>query len=269
MTLRAFASDHRNAVSVTLILVWALAVWHFRTINSVVHPLLAVISMTSFDLALTWRRSKKLYWPFSSLVTGLLIGLILPLTVSLYIIIVASFASSVSKQFLGSGIRRHIFNPAAFGIIAVNLIFGAGIAWWAVSWSLWPLVILIPFMTRILWRLKRIFLPIGFLAVSFFYSLTVAPPQFAANILFDGTVLLFALVMVPEIITSPASGFFKYWFGAIIAVVSILISRLNIFPDSYLPASLIVNLGTFVYLKWKSLNKTAGSTASGSDGSTG
>lgn len=269
MTLKALGSDNRNAVSVTLILVWALAVWHFRIINSVIYPLLAITSITSFDLALTWLKSKKLYWPFSSLVTGLLIGLILPLTVPYYVIITAAFLSSISKQFLGSGIRRHVFNPAAFGIMAVNLIFGAGVAWWAVSWSLWPLVILIPFMARILWRLKRIFLPIGFLAASFLYLLTIRSPQLAAQTLFDGTVLLFALVMLTEIITSPASGFFKYWFGVIVAFVSVLISPLNIFADAYLPALLMVNLGTFIYLRWKSLNKVATSTASGGNGNTG
>lgn len=254
MTLKAFINDHRNAVSLTLILVWLLAIWNFKSINSILYPLLAVLTVTACDLVITFFRTKKFYWPFSSFVSGLLIGLILPLDAPILVLIAAAAIASVSKQFVGNGIRQHIFNPAAFGIVAVSFIFGTPVAWWAVSWSHWPLIILVPFMIRILWKLKRLFLPIGFLILYFVFLLVSIGESGASGALFDGTALLFALVMLPEIITSPASGYFKYTFGIIVGIFLIIFSQLTKLTDVFLISLLAANLVSRLWLLYGKIN---------------
>ncbi len=247
--------DSRIQVAATLFVIWILAVvWHFRTLNSFLYPLISIGVVTVSDVAITWIRYKKKYFPASSFVTGLLIGLILSPTEPFWVIIVAALIASISKQFIALGPRRHIFNPAAFGIVVTSLIFRAPVAWWAVSWSRIPIIILVGAMAYILWKVKRFYLPIAFLAVYFVVLVYQSGLNEALAILLDGTVALFALVMLPEPITSPVVGEFKILFGVIVAVLSIIFSQslLNrLVNDAFLPALLVGDLIAFLSIKYK------------------
>lgn len=249
MNLKVIFNEFKSQVAFTLLLVWLLAIWHVQTLNSILYPLISVFLMTLLDFGITWARSKKLYWPSASFVTGLLIGLIIDPSQPWWIFALAVLAAFVSKQFIGSGLRQHIFNPAAFGIMAVALAFGTQVAWWGVAWGKLPLLILIPAMIRILWRMKRLWLPVSFLAIYFIYYLTIFDPIVAAVSLLDGTMLLFALVMLSEPITSPSKNYFKFSFGALVAVLAIGLSYLRLASGVFLPALLISNLIGFVTLR--------------------
>lgn len=246
MSLRAIFNEFKSQVAFTLFLVWLLAVWHFWPHWwAVVHPLFAVVLMTVLDVVYTRIRFKKWYWPSASFVTGLLIGLVIDPKEPLWIIGLAVVAAFVSKQFIGAGLRQHIFNPAAFGIIAVALTLGIPVVWWGVAWGKLPLLILIGAMARILWRMKRLWLPVGFGVVYLIYYLILFDPKSAVLALVDGSLLLFALVMLPEPMTSPVVGKSKYIFGPAVALASIGLSYLKIFPEVFLPALLLLNLGAF------------------------
>lgn len=249
MDLKKLLKDSRLQVALILALVWLLAVWSFQTLHSILYPLFAVGLMTALDVVYTKIRFKKWYWPSASFVTGFLIGLILSPTEPIWVIAVAVLAAFISKQFIGLGIRRHIFNPAAFGIMAVSLIFGTGVSWWGVAWSRWPLLVLIPVMLLILWKLKRLFIPLTFLLVYFVYLATQTSSPEAAETLLDGSVMLFALVMLTEPITSPNWGYFKYLFGALVAVLAIVIASLAPISDNFPAALLAGNLIGFLALK--------------------
>lgn len=255
--LKLILKDFRLQVALTLFLVWIISVLHFRSFNTFLYPLIAITTVTLLDLSITFVRDHKIYLPFSSLVTGFLIGLIISPAEKMWIIAVAALFAVISKQFINIGLRRHIFNPATFGIMTVALLSSTPVAWWAVSWSRLPLIILIPLMTWILWRLKRIYLPIGFLIVYFLYLLTKLGLPIAVSSIIDGSVLLFALIMLPEPITSPATGYFKYLFGPIVALISIILSTLKITADVFLSALLLGNLLSFLLLKLKSRKKSA------------
>lgn len=256
MNFKAIFNEFKSQVAFTLLLVWLLAIWRFQTLNSILHPLLAVGLMMAIDLGWTYLRSKKLYWPSASVVTGFLIGLIIAPTEPLWIIAVATMAAFVSKQFIGTGIRQHIFNPAAFGIMAVNIAFAVPVAWWAVAWGQLPIVILIPAMARILWRMRRIWLPITFLLVYITYYLPIFFPTAIPRLILDGTLMLFALVMLTEPTTSPVVGKSKYVFGAAVAVIVIVLSQTGILSEVFLPALLIGNLGAFLIKRLRSKPKT-------------
>lgn len=234
----------------TLFLVWLLAIWHFRTdatiLRIIFYSLLAITVVTISDLGLTFIRFRKFYFPSAAVVSGFLIGLILAPTEPIYVIVIASLIVSLSKQFIAIGIRRHIFNPAAFGIMAVYFIFSTPVSWWGISWGWYPLVILVPLMARILWRLKRLFLPFSFLAVYAAYLFIFSSVESSLRILTDPTVLLFAFVMLPEPITSPSYGYLKYVFGGLVVIISIIISGFLNLSEIFLPALLVANLGSFL-----------------------
>ena len=248
--------DFRLHVAFTLFLVWLLALWRFPTVNAFLYPLLAIIFIVIFDLSTTLIRDHKIYLPSASLVTGLLIGLIIDPSKPWWIIALACLLASFSKQFIKIGSRQHIFNPAAFGIMATSLAFGTPVAWWGVT-SDWSLAILIPLMVRILWRLKRSTLPITFLAVYFIYLTIQIGVSDAAKTLADGSVMLFALVMLPEPMTSPATGNFKYLFGVLVAILAILLASTKFLGETFLPALLIGNLAGFLILRFSKTSAQA------------
>lgn len=278
MTLKQFTDDTRVQVAFTLSLVWILAIWQFRTLNSFIYPLVALISMLSFDILITYLRYSKTYYPFSSLVSGLLIGLIIAPVGNIWVIICAALLASLSKQFIGRGIRQHIFNPAAFGIMSSSILFQVPIAWWGVAWGIWPSVILIPLIARVLIRLKRLMLPVSFLVVMYIYlivnffvlsggnssggSMIADLFNFTKLYFLDGTLILFAFVMLPEPITSVATGKFKYFFGVLVSALAIIIGLINIKVSSvvdevFLTSLLLANLVCFLLLRFrKTSNKS-------------
>ncbi len=276
MNLKRLVNDTRLQVGFTLFLIWLLDVWHFRAdaniLRIIIYPLLSIALIAVLDVAMTWLRYRKVlgpqvesdstrtasfaYLPTAATVSGFLIGLILAPSELIYVILIAAILASLSKQFLAKGPRQHIFNPAAFGIMGVYFLFGTTVSWWGVAWGFYPLVILIPLMVRLLWRLKRLFLPAGFLVIYGGYLLVTTSPQSALMGVIDPTILLFVLVMLPEPMTSPAVGYFKYSFGLIVAAVAILISSFAKISEIFLPALLFANLISFAYLKLKVYPKT-------------
>ena len=247
MSWKVLFNDNRLKVAFTLFLIWVLAVWHFRDISALTYPLVAIAIMTVFDLSITFVRDHKFYLPFSAIVTGFLIGMILDLNQPAWMVAAAAIAASFSKQFARSGVRQHIFNPAAFGIIVVNIALGTSISWWAVAWSGWPLLILAPLMLRILWSMGRISMPATFVGLYYLLSLiTGGSAKVAWETIFDSTLLFFALVMLPEPMTSVARGFWKYSFGILVAVVVLVFSQFTHLAEVFLPALVATNLIAFI-----------------------
>lgn len=249
--------DTRLHVGFTLFLVWGLAIWYHHAdanlVRIISYPLLSIATIGILDLLLTWLRYRKFYLPTAAIVSGFLIGLILAPTEPVYAILTAATLAALSKQFIAAGIRRHIFNPAAFGIMGVSLIFGPTVAWWGVAWGWYPILIFVPLMTRILWKLKRLLLPVGFLLVYLIYLFSASSFDSALRTLVDPTVLFFAMVMLPEPITSPTGGYFKYGFGALVAIAAIIFSDFGKLPEIFLPALLFSNLVTFCLIKIQEL----------------
>lgn len=254
MNFKRFYNDNRIQVGFTLFLVWLLAIWNFRTdpplLRIILYPILAITVVVISDLGLTFIRYKKFYSPTSAVVSGFLIGLILAPSEPIYVIISASLIASLSKQFIATGVRRHIFNPAAFGIMSVYFMFSTTVSWWGISWGWYPLVILVPLMAKILWKPRRILLPFSFLTIYAGYLFIFVSLESGLRILTDPTVLLFALVMLPEPITSPSYGYYKYLFGGIVALISVFLPGFLNLSEIFLPALLVANLGSFLIIRF-------------------
>ncbi len=230
---------HKRVIAVLLAL-WISALIYQFELERVFMPVIAVIATVFFDLIVSYIRKKQWVWTLSSIVTGLLIGLI---TDGITMAIAACFIASFSKQFIGAGDHRHIFNPAALGILTSSLIFQRPVAWWAASWGVIPAAIIAVGMISVLDRLHRFWMSGIFLLIYVFITRSLP-------LIIDGTVFLFAFVMLPEPVTSYSGKFWRYGWGALVGgfvAIQTLVPIVN--ADPLLTALLAANLVGYTLLK--------------------
>lgn len=178
----------------------------------------------------------------SSFVTGLLIGLIFDESAGLIPLLSACLVAVIGKQLIAFGDHRHIFNPAALGILASSLIFDRPVAWWGAAWGLIPAAIIFIGMSYGLHRIRRFWMPVVFLVI---YAVA-----FPSTI--DGTVFLFAFVMLPEPITSVGGKLWQYGWGALVGILMLLLALVvKVTIDPLLSALLLADLvgGTKRFLR--------------------
>ncbi|MBI3385763.1 hypothetical protein HY031_01615 [Candidatus Gottesmanbacteria bacterium] len=243
MNAKMVWADSRGKVIVLLVFLWVAALVHeFRVVlvTGVVFSVGASIGLDVF-LSRFWGKTARV--SLSSVVTGLLIGLVFDPFAGFVGILAACAVASLGKAYLGRGDHQHIFNPAALGIIASSLLFGRSVAWWAVSWGMLPVVILAAGMLPILWRLHRQWMPITFLVLYYFLTRSI-------SLTLDGTVFLFAFVMLPEPRTAPMQGVWAWGWGALVGLLVFIQSLLGIaVGDPLLFALLASNLYGFFFVR--------------------
>lgn len=241
LNFRVLLRDFRLKVAAVLILVWIFSLilnfsWQF-----LFFPLEGIFFVSLFDFIFVVLKKEKIRFPSASLVTGLILGLILfPFEHTLSLPL-AALAASFSKQFIHIQ-KRHIFNPASFGAVLTLLSLGVSVSWWSPSSTLWTIAPVFIGMGFILFKLKRLLLPFGFLLTYGLYLYLRVGGEATTSTLFDPTTVFFSFVMVPELATSPASGSWKYIFGPLVAIFVIFLSALRLLPEVFLPALLFANL---------------------------
>ena len=204
-----------------------------------------------FDLAFTWLRKRQLFIPLAAIVTGLIISLTVSPQAAWYQIAAICALAMSSKNFIK--VRgRHVFNPAATGLFLGGLIFNLPVSWWGTSapvFLLW-----LPALISAL-RMRRLPSILSFLAV---YSLGLSriagsAPMSLLTVLTDPTIVFFALVMLPEPMTSPSAPRRQAVYGGLVAIVSLLLTTLriaNFLPDILLPSLLLGNLSAGSFLRY-------------------
>ena len=236
--------DPRTQVASVLALVMFAALSATPTLISVAtHLLVIIFVVVALDLLITLAVRNKLFVPRSALVTGLLITLILDPTTPLWLSGLTSAVAILSKHTLKIN-ARHIFNPAAFGLIASSLLFQAPVSWWGVSGNPWSLFLLAVGMAVILTRVRLKAIPLGFLAIYGVYLIVKFSAVLAVTRLIDPTIFLFALVMIPEPKTSPMIYPWRSWHGIVVAIG--LIGLLELFKTALDPLLLALLLGNLV-----------------------
>lgn len=238
---RLFLHDPRARIFYILLIIWTVAIFQNPNWQIILFPLFSTILFSILDLTFHYYKSKKWYYPFSSLVSGLLIGLIIHPSGGILSIILACLFGFISKQFIKYK-NHHIFNPAAFGIVISSLILNLSISWWSVAPG--KIFILLSILSGlVIWNLKRIYFPILFLAGYFLFLALFQGVKPALSLTIDGTVIFFAFIMLTEPMTSSISGFWKWAFGLIVLAGIILCYLLKIsFTDPLLLSLLMTNL---------------------------
>ncbi len=221
---------------------------------------LSVLFTVGSDLLFVYLRKYTLFVPYAAMVTGLILGLTINPLLPWYGILLISIIASASKHFVQVS-NRHIFNPAAIGLVVGNILLHDTVSWWGVSFQVLKLaplnvvaflVLLLPFFVSGV-RMKRIGSIGAFLLVYFvllFLQNNVSPPA----IITDPTVLFFAITILPEPMTSPIILRRQILYGAFVASAAIVYFYLpfsrsllatNLLPDGLLPFLLLGNLVFF------------------------
>ena len=196
------------------------------------------------DFVIIALRDGKRTFPLSALVSWLIISSIMAPTQWFYI---APLAAILSKCFIRySG--RHIFNPAAFGLLAANVIFKVPLTWWLVT----NVIVIIIFGLFFAYKIKKISLVASVicstLIFSVLYSLMKHQPLFANTGILN---FFFVFFMSLEPKTSPVSLRSKVLYGALIALFGFI--SLAFIPEyDFMVMSLIIaNIGGVILRKVK------------------
>lgn len=181
---------------------------------------------------------RPLFFPSAAIVSGLIIGLISP-PIYEYVLL-ASIAAIAIKNVVRIS-NRHMFNPAASGLLISSMVFNQPVSWTAAPIYLFILPALVSIV-----RIRKYYLILSFLFL-YMLLLTFLNPQNIQNIIFDPTVLFFSLVMLPEPMTSPHNLIRQLLFGGTAALATIGISLIGISIDPLLAALLIANAVFFKF----------------------
>ena len=209
-----------------LVLLLAVNALAFGNLALFVRGLVMVAVYAFVDVSWTFLRDRRLYVPNSSFISGLIIALVLAPQASLWLVCAVLFTAVFSKQVLHFGFHRHVFNPAALSLVLASFVFRPAVSWWGVSGGglvLWLVACaalmfvtgqkrwheVVPFFVSYLLVSLAFFAGSG---ASFSGLLSILK-----NLVWDGTVLFFASVMLIEPMTSQ---FPKFWHRVVYAIVS-------------------------------------------------
>ncbi len=198
--IRRFLVDPRRRVALSLTLVWLIAAWHYGFGQFLWWP--AVCAVVAEATEVLWHAlfQRRFIFNYSALVTGLLIGLLV--YPGAYVLAVALPVAAIILKRLLYPKERPMFNPAALAIVLAALLLNVPTSWWGVAWSPWLGLALALSVLDVLWKLKLWMVPFTFLVGYAAYLSQSGGLAGAWPLLFDGTVLTFAFVMLPE----PRSG---------------------------------------------------------------
>jgi len=223
---------------------------------------LSVLFTTGSDLLFAYLRKHTLFVPYAAMVTGLILSLTINPHHPWYGILLISVIASGAKHFLRFS-NRHIFNPAAIGLVVGSILFHDTVSWWGVSFQILELaplnivaflILLLPLLVSGI-RMKRYGSTSAFLliySVLRFIQNNVSPLMTIT----DPTVLFFAITMLPEPMTSPIHLGKQILYGAFVAAAAIVYFYLpfsrsllatNLLPDGLLPFLLIGNIIFFKF----------------------
>lgn len=140
---------------------------------------------------------------------------------------------AMSSKYLIAYRKRHIFNPAAFGIIVTSLLLGERAAWWVGDPRLVPLVIVGGLIVT--QGIRRFHLVLAFLipylALELAVSLALRPDLGAGLtrlwlLLSASPLFFFTFVMLTEPITGPQGDRLRVYYGVAIAILVVALERL-------------------------------------------
>ena len=191
----------------------------------------------------------------SVLITSLILALIIPLSFPAnlkFLIEVSIFA--MSAKYLPTIDKRHIFNPAAAGVVAVALLTNNSATWWVGTPMLLPFVVVGGLL--LIRKIRRETLAFNFLLAYFFLiaagsvlrvgTIQAIITTWQLSILHSG-VFFFTFVMLTEPMTSPATKKLQGYFGYFVALLYAT-PQLRLISIGFTPETALVIGNVFSYL---------------------
>lgn len=218
----------------------------------------SVISCLFFDLVISYIRSRKLFIPHAAMVTGMIITLLVDPTLAWHKIALIGLFAMLAKNFVRIN-NKHLFNPAASGLLIGGLILNSRVAWWGSSFqysgnfdvrTILLYIILFSPLYISAFRMRR-YLSILSFTIAYLILITVVPGNFSfnaiINTLINPTLIFFSTIMLPEPMTSPSRKNKQILFGVAVALLGFIFSsnffQASIFiPDVFLASLLVSDL---------------------------
>jgi len=171
---------------------------------------ISVMSAALIDSAAAYLKKKEFVLTESSIVTGLIVSYVMAGSQAWWIIALASILAISSKHIIRFK-ARHVFNPAAFGVLAMVFLLGSYTEWKGAY--LW--YIIVPFGVYFSFKIKKLELVISYFIASFIL--------FGCQAVIDRVNLweilgylnyFFIFIMLIEPMTTPMTKFGKIIFGS-------------------------------------------------------
>lgn len=248
----------------SLLLIYLTAFVNFPNFNTLYLLFFCVGFCVFFDLLFTYFRRRVLFIPYAAIATGLIMSLIINQSAGILQIAVSATVAIGIKNFVRiSG--RHIFNPVATGLFLSGLFFGDYIGWWGVSFQnirdfhpvnlIFFLILSSPFLVSGL-RLKKYYAILTYLCVNTIFTHFSTPSLHSfISALLNPSILFFAIVMLPEPMTSPVRIRNQVIYGAVVASIPFIFaitSLSEIFAKSSIafdPLLFALLLGNLIFFK--------------------
>ena len=229
----------------------------------------AVAGSVAMELVLVWLGSGRLRFPSSALLTGLIIGMVLGPHEPWYAAAIAGVLAADAKHLLRVG-RGHVFNPAAFGLMAVFVFFGTGQSWWGALAELHPLFIIPLLVAGYVVASRANKLPAALVFLGVYYALFTVT-SFSGNTAlmaelyrppFVQAALYFGFFMVTDPPTSPVGFRGQIWFGALVAVAAYVVF-MGTEAVYFLPVAILIGNAVYAVQRYAIAGHTRRSHPSG------
>jgi ferredoxin-NADP reductase/Na+-translocating ferredoxin:NAD+ oxidoreductase RnfD subunit len=201
----------------------------------------------------------------SDYISAFILALIITPGAPLLFLILAAVFSQASKYILN--IRgKHIFNPAAIGVVATILVIGQGASWWIGNIYILPVIVIGGLLVAR--KIQRFDLILSFLVVylatTIYYNRSGEVGLIIKSAFLDSALLYFTFVMLTEPMTSPTTRKMRIVYGAIIGFLfgfTFTIGKLYSSPELALVLgnifAFLVSTKARYKLKFKSKEKIA------------
>lgn len=224
MKINPLKLNVKEQLILVLVVLGTIGVARHGTGGTIPQILIAVGTAAAIDEAIFYLRKKRLFFPSSAVITGLLIAFVLSPGQKWFAPLIAAAIAIGLKNVLRID-NRPLFNPAAFGLLAIGLLFPVYYTWWG-AYPWWLIIIPVGY---ILHRLKLLWMPasyaVSFLAVSGLYSLVQGQSPLAYVSLIN---VFFIFIMLSEHRTAPRGTIARVVYSALAGGLSFII--LTYFP---------------------------------------
>jgi glycine betaine catabolism B len=158
-------------------------------------------------------------------ITALILALIITPAISLKSIefIGLSALLAIASKYLINIKGKHIFNPAAIGVVLAGFIFNMYASWWIGTAILFPFTLAGIIIVKKIRRFDMVFYffifsLISILLLSFIHGNT-NPFLIIKNIFIDSPILFFAFIMFTEPLTTPPSSVLQNIYAVIVGIL--------------------------------------------------
>ena len=245
---------------VLYILIALVCVASFLSYFSLVPSTPTFIIVSALVLVAVGRIANSLFsWAFdaptnfeSVYITALILALIMTPAKSFSDLVVLSWAVTLAmlSKYVLSINRKHIFNPAAVGVVITGLVLGQPASWWVGTAWMAPFVAISGFL--VIRKLRFYDLAWGFFMVVLVVSLFIAVIHGndlvtgISRIILDSFILFLGSIMVTEPLTMPPTSRLQMIYGGLVGLLSV--PQVSLFAFSFSPEMALCVGNIFAYI---------------------